>query len=82
MGFWTFVAIAVVCGCLLEGYRIHAKSRAKSRSASGGARVDDLEARLAALEGNGSLEERVRALEAIVTDPKTQLEREIDGLER
>lgn len=78
MGFWTFVAIAVVCGCLLEGYRIYAKSR----SASGGPRVDDLEARLAALEGNGSLEERVRALEAIVTDPKNQLEREIDGLER
>ena len=78
MGFWTFVAIAVVCGCLLEGYRIYAKSR----SASGGPRVDDLEARLVALEGNGSLEERVRALEAIVTDPKNQLEREIDGLER
>ncbi len=78
MGFWTFVAIAVVCGCLLEGYRIHAKSR----STSGGARVDDLEARLAALEGNGSLEERVRALEAIVTDPKNQLEREIAGLDR
>lgn len=78
MGFWTFVAIAVVCGCLLEGYRIYAKSR----SASGGPRVDDLEARLAALEGNGSLEERVRALEAIVTDPKNQLEREIAGLDR
>ena len=78
MGFWTFVAIAVVCGCLLEGYRIYAKSR----STSGGPRVDDLEARLAALEGNGSLEERVRALEAIVTDPKNQLEREIAGLER
>ena len=44
--------------------------------------MDDLEARLAALEGNGSLEERVRALEAIVTDPKNQLEREIAGLER
>ena len=78
MGFWTFVAIAVVCGCLLEGYRIYAKSR----SASGGPRVDDLEARLAALEGSGSLEDRGRALEAIVTDPKKQLEREIAGLER
>lgn len=82
MGFWTFVAIAVVCGCLLEGYRIHAKSKAKSRSASGGPRMDDIEARLAALEGNGNIEERVRALEAIVTDPKSRLEREIDGLER
>lgn len=78
MGFWTFVAIAVISGCLLEGYRIYAKSR----SASGGPRMDDLEARLAALKGNGSLEERVRALEAIVTDPKSRLEREIDGLER
>lgn len=76
MGFWTFVAVAVVCGCLLEGYRIYAKSK----TASGNGRLDDLEARLAGLEGNGSLEERVRALEAIVTDPRAQLGREIDGL--
>lgn len=76
MDFWTFVAIAVVCGCLLEGYRVHARSR----TASGSGRLDDLETRLAAVEGQGGLEERVRALEAIVTDPKVQLGREIDGL--
>lgn len=76
MGFWTFVAVAVVCGCLLEGYRIYAKSR----TASGNGRLDDLEARLAAVEGQHGLEERVRALEAIVTDPRAQLQREIDGL--
>lgn len=76
MGFWTFLGIAVVCGCLLAGYVV----RAKSNTASGNGRLDDLEARLAAVEGQGSLEERVRALEAIVTDPKVQLGREIDGL--
>ena len=77
MGFWTFLGIAVVCGCLLEGYRVYAKSK----TASGSGRLDDLEARLAAVEGQGSLEERVRALEAIVTDPKVQLGHEIDGLQ-
>ena len=76
MDLWTFVAIAVVSGCLLAAYREYNKSK----HASGGARVDDLEARVAALEGQGSLEERVRALEAIVTDPRDQLEREIADL--
>ena len=74
MGFWSFVALAVVCGCLLEAYRIYAKSKPVQRS------DDDLEARVAALEGNGDLEERVRNLEAIVTDPKFHLEGEINKL--
>ena len=76
MGFWTFLTIAVVCGCLLGGYSVYARSK----TASGNGRLDDLEARLAGIEGHGSLEERVRALEAIVTDPRAQLGREIDGL--
>ena len=76
MEFWSFVALAVVCGCLLEGYRIYAKSR----SVSGGDRIAELEERLAAVEESGNLEERVRALEAIVTDPRSQLDREIAGL--
>ena len=74
MGFWSFVALAVVCGCLLEAYRIYAKSKSVQRS------DDDLEARVAALEDNGDLEERVRNLEAIVTDPKFHLEGEINKL--
>ncbi len=76
MGFWSFVALAVVCGCLLEGYRIYAKSR----FVSGGDRIAELEERLAAVEESGNLEDRVRALEAIVTDPRSQLDREIAGL--
>lgn len=78
MGFWTFVAVAVVCGCLLEAYRIYAKSKSRASMAD----VERLEVRLAGLEGSGDLEERVRALEAIVTDPKFQLDREISKLER
>ena len=78
MGFWTFLGLAVVCGCLLEAYRIHAKS--KSLTSKG--EVRRLEARLAGLESAGDLEERVRALEAIVTDPKFQLDREISKLEK
>ena len=74
MGFWSFVAFAIACGCLLEAYRIYAKSKTGKR-----ADVSALEARVAALEGN-DLEERVQALEAIVTDPKSRLDEEINKL--
>ena len=78
MGFWTFLGLAVVCGCLLEGYRVYAKSKSRTSKAD----VARLEARLAALESSGDLEDRVRALEAIVTDPKFHLDREISKLEK
>ena len=71
MGLWTFLAICVVCGCALEAYRAYTKSRA-ARSAE----VAKLESRVAALETD--LEERVRTLEAIVTDPKADLGRKIN----
>ena len=76
MGFWSFVAFVVACGCLLEAYRTYAKSKSRV----GKADVERLEARLAALEGEGNLEERVRTLEAIVTDPKFELDRKINDL--
>ena len=76
MGFWSFVGLAVVCGCLLEAYRIYVKSKSRTSKAD----VERLEARLAGLESSGDLEERVRALEAIVTDPKFHLDREIAKL--
>ncbi|MDE0038439.1 MAG: hypothetical protein OXU77_12930 [Gammaproteobacteria bacterium] len=78
MGFWTFLGLAVICGCLLGGYSIHARSKSRTSKAD----VLRLEARLAGLESSGNLEERVRALEAIVTDPKFQLDREISKLEK
>lgn len=78
MGFWTFLAIAVVCGCAVEAYRIHAKSKTRASKAD----LERLEARLAGIESSGDLEERVRALEAIVTDPKFQLDREISTLKK
>ena len=74
MGFWSFVAFAVFCGCLLEGYRIYAKSKSVKRS------DDDLETRVAVLEDSSDLAERVRNLEAIIMDPKFQLDREINKL--
>lgn len=74
MGFWSFVAFAVACGCLLEAYRIYAKSKSVRRSDT------DLDTRLAALEDDNDLEERVRNLEAIVTDPKFRLDDEINKL--
>ena len=78
MGFWSFLAVAVICGCLVEGYRLYTKS--KSRMSKGD--VERLEARLAGLESSGNLEERVRTLEAIVTDPKFHLDREISKLDK
>ena len=76
MSFWSFVALAVVCVCALEAYRAYVKSKT-----AGSSEVARLEARIAALEGDGSLEDRVRTLEAIVTDPKDQLDRELRKLE-
>ena len=78
MGLWGFLAVAVVFGCLLEAYRVYAKSKSRMSKAD----VERLEARLAGLESSGNLEERVRALEAIVTDPKFQLDREISKLDK
>lgn len=75
MSLWSFIAVCVVCGCVLEGYRAYLKSR----KADGG-KVAQLEARVAALEEGRDLEERVRTLEAIVTDPKVQLGSEIEQL--
>lgn len=76
MGFWSFLGLAVICGCLLEAYRVYAKSKSRSSRSE----LERLETRLASVESTGDLEERVRALEAIVTDPKFQLDREIDKL--
>ena len=75
MGLWSFIAFCVACGCLLEAYRVYAKSKSGQRDGAA------LEARVAALEENGDLEERVRNLEAIVTDPKFQLDHEISKLQ-
>lgn len=78
MGFWSFLAVVVVCGCLVEAYRLHTKSKSRISKAD----VERLEARLAGLESSGDLEERVRTLEAIVTDPKFQLDRQISKLQK
>lgn len=74
MGFWTAVALVAMCGCLLEAYRSYAKSKSVRRGDA------DLETRVAALEDDNDLEERVRNLEAIVTDPKFRLDHEISKL--
>ena len=76
MGFWTFVGLCVVCGCALEAYRTFVKSK----SVRHGGDIAKLEARVAALESDGDLAERVRTLEEIVTSPKFQLDQELDRL--
>lgn len=73
MGMWGFLALCVVCACALQAYRAFVKSKGARNSG-----VAALEARVVALETD--LEERVRTLEAIVTDPKADLDREINKL--
>ena len=79
MGLWDFVALAVVGGMLLEGYKAYTKSKERS----GNSDLEEIEDRLDALEaklGDPDLEGRVQILETIVTDSKYQLEREIESL--
>ena len=77
---FAFAALIVVCVFVLKVYQAYLRSRGGSS-----AKVADLEERIAALEGRdrragANLEERVRALETIVTDSKFQLDRELDKL--
>lgn len=76
VGFWTFMGLFVICGCAVEAYRVYMKSK----SARHGGDIAKLEARVAALESDGNLAERVRTLEAIVTSPKFQLDQELERL--
>ena len=85
MGLWDFLGLAVVCSSLLvvcssllKGYRVYAESKSRVSKAD----LERLEARLACVERSGDLEERVRTLEAIVTDPGFQLDREISKLDK
>ena len=75
MGFWSFMALGAVLLVGLEAYRTYVRSKVGR-----GSDIAKLEARVEALEGDDGLEERVRTLEAIVTDPKTRLGEEIDNL--
>lgn len=75
MGFWSFMALGAVLLVGLEAYRTYVRSKVGR-----GSDIAKLEARIEALEGDDGLEERVRTLEAIVTDPKTRLGEEIDNL--
>lgn len=77
MEFWTFLTVVILAGIGLEAYRVHVKGK----KAQGGANLADIEARLAALEADGALEDRVRTLEAIVTDSRYQLDSEIKSLD-
>lgn len=77
MDFWTFLTVVILAGIGLEAYRVHVKGK----MAEGGANLADIEARLAALEADGALEDRVRTLEAIVTDSRYQLDSEIKSLD-
>lgn len=73
----SFVVLIVLIGCGTGVLTSYFKTKHKY-----GADPDlrDRVERLEGLVGNGSLEDRVRALETIVTDEKRMLDREINRL--
>ena len=76
-GLWDMIIVAILGGVGLECYRIYAKKGRMTRAdAKLSQRMDDLEQN----SNYYALEERVRNLEAIITDNKTRLNDEIDNL--
>lgn len=77
MNFFTFLMIVSVCAMVfviaLRGMS-HEERKQRYRQSSGGSA--DMQRELA------NLEERVRTLEAIVTDPRQQVAHQISELER
>ncbi|MCY4129185.1 MAG: hypothetical protein OXG15_08095 [Gammaproteobacteria bacterium] len=74
---FTMIVLIVLIGCATGVLSTYFKSKHKYRS------DPDLRERVERLEGlmgDGSLEDRVRALETIVTDDKRRLDREIQRL--
>lgn len=77
MDVFTMVALIVLISCATSVLTTYFKSKHKYSS------DPDLRERVERIErliGDGSIEERVRALETIVTDEKRQLDREIKNL--
>lgn len=77
MDVFTMVALIVLISSSAWVLESYFKSKRKNRS------DPDLRERVERLEGlvgDGSIEERVRALETIVTDEKRRLDREIKSL--
>lgn len=77
MGMWTAIAMICVAGIIGEAYRSRHKAGNSKESAE---RIDALENRLQALEGD--LRERVEVLERIVTDRQADLKRQFEHLDK
>ena len=77
MDVFTMTVIIVLIGCASGVVSTYFKSRSKKGGKDLTARVEAIEAQIAHDE---SLEERVRALETIVTDRKHRLDQEIRSL--
>ena len=71
-----FVLLIVLISCGTGVITSYFKSKRKRMNPRVIERIERLEQQM----GDGSLEERVRALEAIVTDEKRRLDREIRNL--
>ncbi|MDA0791773.1 MAG: hypothetical protein O2780_20235 [Proteobacteria bacterium] len=74
MGVFDMVVIIVIVGCLTPMALVHLRTRQieAQKMASGG--MDETRERLE------ELEERMRVVESIVTDSRTNLSKEIDSL--
>lgn len=72
MGPFEIAAIAIVAGCVLEGFRIYTKRQAQK------GKTGDSQAELR--EELNALKERVATLESLVTDKSYQLREEFKRL--
>ncbi|MCO7225665.1 hypothetical protein [Pleionea sp. CnH1-48] len=77
MEFMKWFALIMIVFTIAEVLKYAIKHKASSRQPKTDPEVAHLKERLASLE---SLEERVKTLEKIVTDPSETLKREINGL--
>ena len=75
--FFIMVVLIVLIGCGTGLLTSYFKSKYKYRADP---ELQERVERLEGLIGDGSIEERVRALETIVTDEKRRLDREIKNL--
>lgn len=74
---FTMIVLIVLIGCTTGVLTSYFKSKHKR---SGNSNLRERVERLEGLVGDGSLEDRVRTLETIVTDEKRRLDQEIKDL--
>ncbi|MGD8384524.1 MAG: hypothetical protein PVF89_03860 [Lysobacterales bacterium] len=77
MGMWTAIALICIAGAVASIFKGHGKYRHSEETAK---KLTEMEAKIDAMEHE--LRNRVETLERIVTNPKEDLKRRFDDLEK